>query len=550
MDVSPDFRIEPVRRPLAQHSPAPSSDLLRSGPEVALHIDDTVLSGIRRQSAQQADTEVGGILLGRHFVNGTGWIVTVTDHLPVPSDNASAVHFEFDQSSIQAIAARLADSVDEYIVGWYHSHVGGQPFMSGTDHKMHQAHFNAPWYVSAVVGAGEWGLPVGFWRLAGTELEAVDDYLVRMTGPDTAAERHQRFLEECVDRDDDRPSRPDPVELLPALGVATDSRLATLLTGTAGPRRRWGTDEGIEQFRFLVEAALAAGDDPGCVEELESVQRRLRYTRSRRGRLRVASARFKERIAVHRGECYSYAEGDPLMERFDISRRLVWPVRVESPPVSVHYDDDGMLWVLMTNRQVLRMETSEAEDSEHGTRFRFHFTRFGLPPLDEDPLEAVADAEAVWLRTARRWHRLPFVPEPEGERTRLDPGTRGDLPSARCRLLLRGRESGGPTPLLGAAEDGRLRLWRPGGDDGAPLLDIALEPPWDRWPVRDLCLGGDTLYALCDDGAGNQIAAYDLRTQRLSQHILSVAGQEPVAAICTDHLGRLHGRIDHVLCRF
>ncbi|MBW4700907.1 MULTISPECIES: Mov34/MPN/PAD-1 family protein [unclassified Micromonospora] len=549
MDVSPDFRIEPVRRPLAQHNPAPSSELLRSGPAVALHVDDTVLSGIRRQSAQQAGTEVGGILLGRHFVNGTGWIVTVTDHLAVPSDNASAVHFEFDQSSIQAIAARLADSVDEYIVGWYHSHVGGKPFMSGTDHKMHQAHFNAPWYVSAVVGAGEWGLPVGFWRLAGTELEALDDYLVRMTGPDSAAERHQRFLEECVDRDDDdRPSRPGPAELLPALGVTTESRLATLLTAAASPRRRWGTDAGIDQFRLLVEVALTAGADPGCVEELEAVQQRLRHTRGRQGRLRLASTRFKERIAVHRGECYSYTPGDLLMERFDISRRLVWPVRIESPPVSVHYDQEGMLWVLMANHHVLRMETSAAEDSEQGTRFRFQFARLGLPPLEGDPLEAVGDPEAVWVRTARQWHRLPLVQE--GERTSLGSGTRGDLPSAQCRLLPRWKESGGSTPLLGAVQDGRLRLWRPAEDDGTPLVDIALDPPWDRWPVRDLSLGGDTLYALFDDDGGNQIAAFDLRTQRLTQHIVSVAGQESVATICTDHLGRLHGRIDHVLCRF
>src|SRR5579862_1983877 len=147
MSLESDFSISPVRRPLPQDNPERAHLRYCLGSGVRLEISEAVLSSMRRQCSQNSMEETGGVLLGRHLETEQGYVVIVDDHLPVPSGDRSAIHFTFDEQSIQAIFARVSTSTD-YVVGWYHSHVSGAPFMSNLDCRLHQEHFPLPWHVS------------------------------------------------------------------------------------------------------------------------------------------------------------------------------------------------------------------------------------------------------------------------------------------------------------------------------------------------------------------------------------------------------------------
>ena len=121
------------------------------------HIPQAVLSDIHRHAASYRGGEVGGLLLGRHFEIRECFVTVVNGHCPVPSESSHGIDLNFEGLNYKSTSGV------EYVVGWYHSHTTGPPFMSVQDRRMHSENFPMPWHVSCVVAVGE---QAGFWRLA------------------------------------------------------------------------------------------------------------------------------------------------------------------------------------------------------------------------------------------------------------------------------------------------------------------------------------------------------------------------------------------------
>ncbi len=160
-----------------------------------LYVTDRVLIGIREKAYSQPDCEIGGVLLGNRFSEGGTTVVLVEDYRPLTSQDASSIHFDFDVGAILKLRSELREAKDVYPVGWYHSHCGiGDPFMSTFDQRLHSGHFADSWYVSAVVGGGELGMPVGFWRMEDGKLIDIPEYNIQMTHAPSWRNQTRRLL--------------------------------------------------------------------------------------------------------------------------------------------------------------------------------------------------------------------------------------------------------------------------------------------------------------------------------------------------------------------
>ena len=168
MTNSGDFEISVKKRTMPYEIPGDiPSYVLDSGQNFTLYITDIALIRMRQVSQADPKREIGGVLLGVHYQRGSRVVVEITKALELPSSNTSITHYEFDSQALLSLHSNLANDTELYVVGWFHSHVGlGDPFMSGFDTTLHSSHFPKHWHVSAVVGGGSQGGPLGFgeWR--------------------------------------------------------------------------------------------------------------------------------------------------------------------------------------------------------------------------------------------------------------------------------------------------------------------------------------------------------------------------------------------------
>ncbi len=545
-DLDTEFTVTVTERDLPQNHPAEIVTFRSDAPEYQLVVGERVLTGIRRQAGNSPISEIGGVLVGRHYDTGGHYLVNVADYIPVPSKDSGVAHFAFDESSIKAILAGLEQRPDHYVVGWYHSHVAGEPFMSTMDFELHRTHFPLPWYVSCVVSLGAWGRSAGFWRMTNDELRNVADYAVSVN--DYSPRSQQRHLEACG-FDEQATIEPNLIALVRALGVEDNSALATVIEDTAADWQRSGR---LSDVRFLIIAAKAAVGNPAAVADLDRLSLRL-------DRLRLLSDILEsvelplmyDRIALRDKECYSYSRDRLDMYRFELDQGTRLPVWVESEPTDMSHAPDRHPWVV-TRGRVIRLDRVDPVRWRDGDR-TFDVASTKLPDLPDEPEQILVSDAHVWLRTDSTWHR--FTWRVDGAKVVLAAEASGQLPGDGCVLVDgNGFESSAEPPVLLGSDDGMLRLWRM-ADDGEdpswqPAVEAALPAPWHELMVVRACRSGQGWYVLlAEDEEEKHLCLFDTHTLALVYHAFRTADDEPVTDLSSDGAGRVYVDVGGVLYR-
>jgi proteasome lid subunit RPN8/RPN11 len=106
---------------------------------------------IYRHVFENADREVGGVLIGRTAADGG--LPLITGAIPAIAADEQRATLTFTQEAWAHVHRVLESEFppDEQIVGWYHSHPGFGVFLSGHDLFIHENFFNAPSQIAVVV---------------------------------------------------------------------------------------------------------------------------------------------------------------------------------------------------------------------------------------------------------------------------------------------------------------------------------------------------------------------------------------------------------------
>lgn len=546
-ETDPAFSVSPVRRDLPQDHPPDAREFFTGGAEYLLVVAERALSGMRRQAGASPRREIGGVLVGRHYRTVDQYLVTVEDHVAVPSRNTGAAHFEFDESSIQAIQRRLARRPDQYVVGWYHSHIGGTPFMSSMDEILHGDHFRQPWHVSCVVSAGSWGRAAGFWRMADGELVEISDYSIAVSQVGDSDDQHHAFLGACGFAEAEKPEF-SVASLVSMLGAAEGGPLTE---GIAEAAAAWQETEGLADAQFLIHVAQTVAANPEAMAEVESLSHRMRQLRVLGDIAEPAlfSGALNDRISASGDECYAYAEGKAMLSRIDIDEGVVIPVRVASRPASVAHAPDGHAWVLTESARLLRMPTVDTVrwlDGDHD----FPVMAAELPKLPTRANQLVVGESTVWLRAAKTWHRIAYTRD---DAIRLGAEDSGQLPVADC-LFVSGNglydDDAGPTIV--ANDDGRLKTWAAHGSGWTLRQDVPLPSPWNKQDLVQVSSHGLGWYLLFRDQGKGQLCLFDRDSLELVYQVVRPPKDDfilPLTAICGDGEGRLYVQAGGVLYR-
>lgn len=554
MNLDETFSLAPVERARAQHTSSDAIEFVFGDADVRLCTTDRALAGIRAHARQSPTEEVGGILLGRQFSHNGRMLVVVSDHVALPSDSTSVVHFDFDQSAILALFRHLEHSTDgSYVVGWYHSHMRGDPFMSEFDRRVHMNHFPQPWYVSCVVVVGEWSMPAGFWRLVDGDLVRIEEHLIHMTPslPESSAEQHRQFVRACSVQEtplDDSIRNALPV--LFDLGLPPQSRLAEALGGIVGPDgNRSEESVGVTSLQVVLELAGALAANPAVAVEVEQVREQLRVVHFQDDMFsaRLISALIQDKVAVGAGRCYSMTPGELLIYGFELDQAVYWPVRLDGSAglVDLTFSRDGTLWLLTEDRKVVRVSQSSLKEKDEEVSVKFRYNVLSVVDLNSDPEQVVGGDGTIWIRTADQVIRFAVVENKE-DSTSLATGVGFSTPLSGCLLA----ETGGrrrikDDGMLVSFHDGTLATWERDGDGFKRTGQRALPAHWARWRLTHACLTEVGLYALFDDGEAGQLALLKRGSLEVACHYVhNESGDDriPISSICVDKLGRVYAK--------
>ncbi|MFP3986317.1 Mov34/MPN/PAD-1 family protein [Streptomyces sp. E11-3] len=551
-DADPDFSISPVPRVSLKDTPPRIADIPVGSDGFRLEVADHVLAGMRSHSALDPEQECGGVLLGRHYRTGDQYAVRITDSLAVPSESRSQVHFDFDDSSMDAILARLEEGADEYVVGWYHSHVDGAPFMSRTDQRTHQRHFATPWYVSCVIGAGEWGVPVGFWRWADGRLRTIDDYCVttQAVPPRSGLENHRRSLRACgMPEDSAETSALRVLSLFTALGIDPRGPLgqALLPPKQSSAGRRWLLGSGSE-LQLIVGLASAAAEDVRAAAELTLVKDRLLRTRPLRDVLQrvLVDDDFTDHIAVHHGICCMLDPDAETVRRYDIARGLWVHVSLGVRLSTLSFGPDDDLYLTADDQRLYKLPPT-VKQNDAGYQYEFH--TMVMKGLDGTCRQLLAAQDEIWVLTDSRWYRYPYPQRVEG----ISPLASGPLPAADHHFVLEEPVSeSSSAPFLLTAGNGSLSTWRHEAGTWVLRGTSDLPQPFHDVPVVQVCCGGSGIHVLFEHRTGRQLALFERESLRLLCHFLDSDNIDPVkpTGLGADRAGRVYVRADESLYRF
>ena len=130
-----------------------------------------------REAASQSrgGAEAGGLLVGTASAHDHGVEVVVCEACLTPSSDRSVAHFTFDPAAVEEVIEDAAVK-GLRVVGWCHTHPAGEPFMSSSDIRLHEAEFSAAWQISIVGSVALAGPLLGIWHLSDGLLEEVTEY--------------------------------------------------------------------------------------------------------------------------------------------------------------------------------------------------------------------------------------------------------------------------------------------------------------------------------------------------------------------------------------
>ena len=123
----------------------------RPSPPLFAFALDAIQDMIGHGSAETSH-EVGGILLGQFVQVAQGPLTRVDEIIIADSAEASLTHVTFTHESWTQIHRQLDQRTDNLrIVGWYHTHPGFGPFLSGQDFFIQRNFFDHPMHVALVL---------------------------------------------------------------------------------------------------------------------------------------------------------------------------------------------------------------------------------------------------------------------------------------------------------------------------------------------------------------------------------------------------------------
>lgn len=138
-------------------------------------IEETALEAILEFSEQDLERERGGFLLGRVYgddsapAGGAPRYVVITHFHPAREAQGQLASLTFTHDSWAALSREVqANSPDDWLVGWQHTHPGFGVFLSAYDRFIHTHFFAEPWQVALVVDPRRQEL--GFFQWQGGEI--------------------------------------------------------------------------------------------------------------------------------------------------------------------------------------------------------------------------------------------------------------------------------------------------------------------------------------------------------------------------------------------
>lgn len=384
-----------------------------------LYFKDSVANTIRAYVNTDPTMEVGGALYGRHYQSADRkqTVVEVNECIPLPSSNRSRAHYTFDAAAIRALRSTKQTST-RYQVGWFHSHPGfGDPFMSLDDIELHRLNFPAPWYVSCVVGGGQYSLPLGFFRIEDGQLVTIDEYFIAMTLEPAmkrtsdsnlitaAGEASRSFVRASVG--EERPLHASMGlvrRLLANLGIELSSSLNNYFAGVierdlASP----GHSKTLGAFFHLTELASVYKEDPAIEAELSRIKETLSPVQmfSDAMLLVFATEERGDMLAVWDSRCLFTPRGGAGVIVGDFELNVFTRLDFTSGEniQDLAFSDDRLASILIQSGHLLRVDLNYWE-----TAFREHNTSsVVLPKHDSGVWDQIeAHKSHLYLRDATR----------------------------------------------------------------------------------------------------------------------------------------------------
>jgi hypothetical protein len=381
-----DFHMPVKKRLLPQDLPEPvPSFVLDDDSLYCLYVRDTVANSMREYANLYPSIEVGGVLFGRHYMSGNRTVVVIEHHYPIESQDSGLAHYTFDEKALRDIQ-RLPQTKEDYQVGWFHSHPRfGDPFMSVDDIALHKTNFEKPWYVSCVIGGGQWSLPLGFWRMEGDRLIHIASHYLMMThatiAPSTSAlgrnsdvgEPHRRLVRACVGE------RPVPEMLsriraaLAILGesLTDESGAALLLVGGVAAESD-GDASPLAFAGLIANAAERVASDSGALAILKRIAEALKPVRFLDDVLLSAFRTFTPGYYLARhGDFVCFADVSEtgiilgnLKENTYVRFRYPEGITIRS----ISFGADGSLWIAADDGRVARAPANQIASFALGTQ--------------------------------------------------------------------------------------------------------------------------------------------------------------------------------------
>jgi proteasome lid subunit RPN8/RPN11 len=452
----------------------------------ALYLKDSVANAIRAYVNADPCIEVGGALFGRHYQSDDRQqtVVEVNECLPLPSINRGRAHYTFDAAAIRTLRNSKQTST-RYLVGWFHSHPGfGDPFMSIDDLELHKRNFPEPWYLSCVVGGGQYSLPLGFFRMEGGQLVSVDEYFLAMTlepvlnkGSNTnlitaVGEASRRFARALVG--EERPVQASiglARRVLADLGIQLSSSLnnyfeSAIERDAALPHY----SRTLGAFFSLIELAAVARQDSTVDAELSRIEECLRVVHLFADSMLLVFATDEpgDVLAVWGSRCLFAIRGGACVIVGDFELNIFQRLELTSEDAiqDVGFSEDALGWILLRSGLLLRVNLTYLETAHK----RDNRTRVFLPENDAGFWEQIeAHKTRLFVRDATRIRESAKVSESSEEYV-----TANELavPAAITFLIIDHRDG---QPGLVYQADGRVFLRFPHDASVDVELDV---PTW------------------------------------------------------------------------
>jgi len=124
--------------------------------DVSLYVSEKAMISMTEHADQGFETnkEVMGLMMGDVYIDDWGEYVLVRDVATSVLD-ASAISVRFNREHLEQLFESIDMCEGEYVVGWYHSHLGIGCYLSDVDIKTHEGIFGMDTGFAIVIDPAE-----------------------------------------------------------------------------------------------------------------------------------------------------------------------------------------------------------------------------------------------------------------------------------------------------------------------------------------------------------------------------------------------------------